>query len=108
MTREEMLLSVQREIASQGDSLSDAELEQLVSSAERHVLNHLYPFDDSQTEVPARYFGNVHDIAVYLFGRRGAEGELSHDEDGIKRTYADAYIPRAFFRGIIPYCGVPL
>lgn len=108
MTRDEMIRSVQREIASQGDTLTDEETLLLVSSAERHVLNFLYPYDDSQTEVPARYFDNVHDIAVYLWGRRGAEGELSHDEEGIKRTYADAYIPRAFFRGIIPYCGVPL
>ena len=108
MTREEMLLSVRREITSQGDTLTDAELDQLVSSAECHVLKHLYPFDDSQTVVPPRYMDNVHDIAVYLWGRRGSEGELSHDEDGIRRTYADAYIPRALFRGIIPYCGVPM
>ena len=108
MTRDEMILSVQRELASQGDTLTDAEAVQLVSAAERHVLKHLYPFDDSQTEVPVRYFDNVHDIAVYLWGRRGAEGELSHDENGIKRTYADAYIPRALFRGIVPYCGVPM
>ena len=108
MTREEMILSVQREIASQGDTLTDDELRRLVSSAERHVLNHLYPYDDSQTEVPPRYMDNVHDIAVYLWGRRGGEGELSHDENGIRRTYASAYIPRDFFRGIVPYCGVPM
>lgn len=107
MTRDEMKAAVARELSAQGDTLGAAELETLVSAAEGHVLNRLYPYDDSQTEVPLRYLRNVQDIAVYLWGRRGGEGELSHEEEGIKRTYADAYIPYTFFRGIVPFCGVP-
>ena len=78
----------------------------LLSIAETKVLNRLYPYDDTKTVVPLRYQENVLEIAVYLYNRRGSEGEMSHDEGDIKRSYESASVPSSMFAGIIPECGV--
>ena len=78
----------------------------LLSIAEAKVLNRLYPYDDTQTAVPSRYCKNVLEIAVYLYNRRGSEGETSHDEGDTKRSYESASVPDSMFRGIVPLCGV--
>lgn len=78
----------------------------LLSIAETKVLNRLYPFGDNETEVPPRYNKNVLEIAVYLYNRRGSEGETSHDEGDIRRSYESASVPDSMFRGIIPHCEV--
>lgn len=78
----------------------------LLSVAETKVLNRLYPFDDTKTEIPQKYDNNILEIAVYLYNRRGSEGELSHNEGDISRSYASASIPEAMFAGIISFCGV--
>lgn len=78
----------------------------LLSIAETKVLNRLYPFDDAKTVVPPKYRRNVLEIAVYLYNRRGSEGEMSHSEGDINRSYASASVPEAMFEGIVPFCGV--
>lgn len=78
----------------------------LLSIAETKILNKLYPYDDAKTIVPSRYLKNVLEIAVYLYNRRGSEGETSHDEGDIKRSYESASIPDSMLKGIVPYCEV--
>lgn len=69
------------------------------------VLRYAYPYDDSQTAVPEKYYRVQADIAVYLLNKRGAEGQLTHTENGISRSYEDADIPRSMLRRIIPMAG---
>ena len=54
------------------------------------MLERLYPFDTSKEicDIPARYDGIQCDLAARLFLRRGSEGENSHEENGVNRTYA--------------------
>lgn len=78
----------------------------LLSVAEAKVLNRLYPFDDTKLVIPMKYNKNVLEIATYLYNRRGSEGELSHNEGDISRSYASASVPEAMFDGIVPFCGV--
>lgn len=70
------------------------------------VLRHAYPFDDTQTEVPAKYQRVQADIAVYLLNKRGAEGQLTHTENGISRSYENGDIPVTILRRIMPMVGV--
>ena len=70
------------------------------------VLNKCYPFDKTVTTVPACYDSNHVEIAAYLLNKRGAEGELIHNENGVYRTYEDADLPASMLRGIVPVCGV--
>ena len=70
------------------------------------VRNRAYPYDDTKTDVPQRYTGNIIEIAVYLLNKRGAEGEIAHAENGISRTYDSSSVPDSMLKKIIPVVGV--
>lgn len=74
--------------------------------AGRKILNRAYPYDDTVTEVPRRYGYLQCDIATYLLNKRGSEGQISHSENGISRSYASADIPESMMSEIIPHVGV--
>lgn len=88
------------------DSEEDTLLEAYLAIAAEAVLNRLYPFDKTKTEVPDKYARTQVNIAVYLLNKRGAEGELQHNENGIDRTYESGDIPESMLKDIIPHCGV--
>lgn len=89
-----------------GDSEDDSLLDAYLAIAAEIILNRLYPFDHSKTEVPEKYARTQICIAVYLLNKRGAEGELQHNENGIDRTYESADVPESMLKDIIPHCGV--
>lgn len=85
------------------DSDDDKLLKAYLRIAASAILDKLYPFDDTQTEVPLRYAVKQCEIAQYLYNKQGAEGETAHDENGIKRTYESASVPASMLKGIVPY-----
>lgn len=91
-----------------GDSEDGAILTAYLSIAAGVVLKRLYPFDDTKVEndIPVKYHTTQVNIANYLLGKRGAEGELKHNENGIERTYESGDVPESMLKDIIPYCGV--
>ena len=89
------------------DTSEDTLLSFLLNVAGQKILDRLYPFDDTQTSVPSRYQIKQVEIAQFLYNKRGAEGETSHSENGVSRTYENADIPESLMRGIVPYCGFP-
>lgn len=84
----------------------DALLLTLLSIAAQKILDRAYPYDPTIIEVPARYGTKQVEIAAYLYNKRGAEGQISHSENGISRTYESADVPESLMRGITPYVGV--
>lgn len=74
--------------------------------AKQKILDRAYPYDDTKTEVPNKYAILQCEIAAYLYNKRGAEGQTSHDENGIKRTYESADVPESMLKQITPYVGV--
>lgn len=89
-----------------GNNEEEVVLEAYLAIAAEAVLNRLYPFDKSKTEVPDKYALTQVNIAIYLLNKRGAEGELQHNENGIDRTYESGNIPESMLKDIIPHCGV--
>ena len=85
---------------------SDEILKSYLTIAGQKILNRAYPYDDSITEVPRRYAYLQCEIATHLLNKRGAEGEVSHSENGISRTYGDADVPESLLGNVIPHCGV--
>ncbi len=90
----------------QGDNSEDDLLLMLLSLSAQKILERLYPYDDSIKEVPSRYATKQVEIAVYLYNKRGAEGQISHSENTISRTYESADVPESLMKGITPYVGV--
>ena len=84
---------------------SDEVLTSYLNIAARKILNRAYPYDDTVTEVPRRYGYLQCDIAAYLLNKRGAEGETSHSENGISRSYESADVPESMMKEVIPHVG---
>ena len=57
-------------------------------AAETMILNKMYPFGyDEGMVIPPRYERLQIKLAIELYSQRGAEGQLSHSENGISRSY---------------------
>ena len=93
-------------LGKQGDNSEDDLLLMLLTLSAQKILDRVYPYDDSIKEVPSRYATKQVEIAVYLYNKRGAEGQISHSENTISRTYESADVPESLMKGITPYVGV--
>lgn len=91
--------------ANEGEWVEDTLLSYLKIAGNK-ILNRAYPYDDTVTEVPSRYGYLQCEIAAYLLNKRGAEGQLSHGENGISRTYESADVPESMLKEVIPRVGV--
>lgn len=89
-----------------GDGDSDDVLLTYLSLAGRKIINRAYPFDSEVDTVPRRYGCLQCEIAAYLLNKRGAEGEISHSENGISRGYESADVPDSLMGQIVPFCEV--
>jgi hypothetical protein len=78
-----------------------------LSFAESAILERVYPFNAKEKKVPEKYQNKQLEIALYLYNKRGAEGETAHSENGISRSYENAGIPDSMLKGIIPFAGLP-
>lgn len=72
----------------------------------RAIITKAYPFKNDVAEVPDRYNTLQCEIATYLLNKRGAEGETSHSENGISRSYESASIPDSMLKSVIPFGAV--
>lgn len=94
-------------------STEDALLLELLESAKESILARRYPYSDypvdetGVTVLETRYSGLQLKIAVYLYNKRGAEGQTAHNENGINRTYESADVPESMLREITPLVGLP-
>lgn len=72
------------------DTEDEIVLDGLLSLAASLILNRMYPFgyDDAKT-VPLRYEQIQIQLAVELYTQRGAEGQTSHSENGISRSWPE-------------------
>lgn len=104
MTREEMLAKLKIMTGT-----TDTEvLSVYLDLASDIVIQKAYPFNDGTvTAVPAKYELVTCEIACYLYNKRGAEGQTSHNENGISRGYESASVPSSMLKRIIPLGKVP-
>lgn len=70
------------------------------------IINKAYPYSNDITEVPKRYNILQCEIAAYLINKRGAEGQTSHSENGISRSYENADIPASMLSSVTPHVGI--
>ena len=86
-------------------------LSEYLDLAKDAILGRLYPFGydpASFSTVPSPYEITQVNIAAYLLNKRGAEGETTHSENGVSRSYEDGGVPASMLRGVIPMAAVPL
>lgn len=108
MSDTEKLIFLRAMVGNQPDNTdwSDDVLLIYLKIAGQKIINRAYPYDKDVTEVPKRYDILQCEIAAYLLNKRGAEGETSHSENGISRSYENADIPEALIGQVVTHCGV--
>jgi hypothetical protein len=85
------------------DTDTDEVLDGALADAEALVLNRMYPFGYSDgTVVPSRYERIQIQLAAELYSKRGAEGQTSHSENGISRTWPEK---SALLNRVLPHVG---
>lgn len=102
MTDEEKVKALKAMV---GSSDSEEVLSTYLLLAGRKIIARAYPYDNTVTEVPAQYDTLQCEIAAYMLNKRGAEGQTSHSENGISRSYENADIPSSMLKVVTPHCG---
>lgn len=102
MTNEAKLFMTAR--LSGKDAKDDIEaLSDYLLIAGQEIMERCYPFgykDDA--EVPKRYSLLQCKIAAYLINKEGAEGQISHSENGVSRSYESGGVPESMLNQITP------
>ena len=88
------------------EDVNDIELEDILESAKAVILSRRFPFGEQPTEIEDKYKDLQIRIAVEMYNKRGAEGETSHSENGISRSYSSATVSDDLLREITPKAGV--
>lgn len=85
------------------DVADEEVLESELLAAETMILNKMYPFGyEDRTVVPARYEQLQIKLAIELYSQRGADGQQSHTENGVSRTWPAV---SRILTQIMPHCG---
>lgn len=103
MTNEEKVKALKAMV---GGSDSDEVLSTYLLLAGKKIIARAYPYDPEVTEVPVQYEYLQLEIAAYMLNKRGAEGQTSHSENGISRSYENADIPASMLKAVTPHVGV--
>lgn len=103
MTNEEKLTALKGIV---GNNDSDEVLSTYLTLAGGKILAKAYPYNSEVSEVPTQYHYLQIEIAAYMLNKRGAEGQTSHSENGISRTYENADVPSSMLKSVVPFCGV--
>ena len=89
-----------------GNNIDDKELEDILESAKAVILSRRFPFGEYPEDIEPRYKDLQIRIAVEMFNKQGAEGEIAHSENGVSRTYSSASVSEELLREITPKAGV--
>ena len=88
------------------EKVTDNELEDILESAKAVILSRRFPFGEQPAEIEDKYKDLQIRIAVEMFNKRGAEGEIAHNENGVSRSYASANVSEDLLKEITPKAGV--
>lgn len=100
--KEELLSDLKKEL--EKEPVFSAEvLECKIDNAIKEVVRaRKYPKDYSEDQIKndvSEYYSNIRNIALFDYNQIGSEGQTSHNENGINRSYIDR---NKLFSGIIP------
>ena len=86
-------------------SISEQDAKTYLTIAADRILNRVYPFGSMPSVLPDRYAMTQIQLAVRMIARIGGEGEISHSENGVSRSY-DSVDDEDIMRTLTPYVGV--
>lgn len=102
----EMIDRLRERLTDNGVVPSDAILTDCIESAKHAILSRRFPCGDYPDDVEPRYEDLQYRLAIEIYNRMGAEGELSHSENGISRSYDGSWASSQLLNEVTPYAGV--
>lgn len=81
-------------------------LKDCLESARSAILARRYPFQEWPVEFPVKYIDLQFRIALDLYNKIGAEGQTSHSENGVSRSYESSWISEQLLQEVVPLVGV--
>lgn len=78
-----------------------------ITSAKNAILARRFPYQEWPETVPAQYVDLEFRIAMDLYNKIGAEGQLSHAENGVSRTWESSWVSKQLLSEVTPLVGVP-
>ncbi|MBR4723473.1 MAG: phage head-tail connector protein [Clostridia bacterium] len=88
-----------------GGSDTDEVLSTYLNLAGKKIIAKAYPYKADDGAVPSQYEYLQIEIAAYMMNKRGAEGQVTHTENGLQRQYENADVPYSMLKTITPFCG---
>lgn len=90
---------------------TEPELNDVLESAKDVILSRAFvsvenASEEAKTAALAVHKEKVLSAAVVIYNMRGIEGQTSHSENGVSRSYADAAGLKPILEQIIPRCHV--
>lgn len=81
-------------------------LTDVIESARAVILSRRFPFGyTAEQEVEPQYQDLWYRIALDLYDKDGAEGQLSHSENAISRSWESGWVSASLLAEITPMCG---
>ena len=88
MTNSEKIAMVKTRVENDSGATNDV-VSVYLNLAHNAMVERLYPYDSEKTadDIPVRYDTIQCELAARYFLRRGGQGEINHEENGINRQY---------------------
>ena len=104
MTKAEKIAAL--EVLISPDTASEDLLHYLLEQSEAIVLNRRYPFGVPEGASLSPLHEQIQiRVALEMFSKMGAEGQTSHQENGVYRSWEAADVSPSLLRQVIPVCG---
>lgn len=82
-------------------------LSDCLDSARNAILARRFPYQEWPKDVPTQYVDLQFRIALDLYNKIGAEGQVGHSENGVSRSFESSWISNQLLREVTPLVGVP-
>lgn len=102
----DQIMRLKARLTAMGETTDDELLEELLATASDVIMSIRYPFGEWPDELEKQYLGLQIRIALDLYNKQGAEGETSHSENGVNRTYGAENVSSDLLAEITPKAGV--
>lgn len=105
MTEETLKAMIKTNIESSSDmTISDDVVNTFFQLSKNAILLKRFPYlqDVSEKELPSIYDSLCVRLAVYMYNKQGAEGEISHTENGVSIKWENGDLPESMMAEVIP------
>ena len=101
MTNDEKIEQIQIML---GDDFEPKVLNVYLRQAKQQILNKRFPYGyEPEQEIEPQYEQLQIELAIVLFNERGAEGQSSHNENGVSRSWRTK---DQIMNDVVPYASV--